>query len=629
MIRYIILILFWPSFILGQLDKYNQQQIDTFSLTPLNKENLDRFKDILETNGALKGWSRYYTFLGYHKMKIRENDSALVYCKTAIEIFEKSKEKYPEEEKSLAYAFYTLGYINRLNGQYRKSTTYLMKALDLANKYDVIIKPYIMSSMAANHLSMGNSEKALEYYHKCIKDSFYIQSAQAEITALNRMGILYLKDDLNNVDSAYFYFKKALRRGQSSEYKNNMYSIYGNIAELFRESNIDSALFYYQKSTEAYKLFVYDPNASHSKTSLYNRINTSFINIYEKKMEKAISDLTAVIDTLRSDVTNKNDRDFLSLAYENLAIAYERNNQFKKANETLREKLAFENDFFKTQLAQELEKLQVSYETEKKEEEINELKNKAVQTKKTMEQQRIITYGYLLLGLSLLVLLGFVFRQRTLQQKMKAISLEQRLLRSQMNPHFLANALNTASMLIDTKANLAKDYILKLSKLLRLTLENSATDYVSLEDEINALQSYLELQSNFSHNFDFEISVDKDIEKEYIYIPPMLIQPFVENALIHGISKTEQRGIITVEISFCEDDSLICMVSDNGSGYDLTKNKESFAHKSMSLTIVKERLTFYSRKNRLKPYFEIKNRELANTKSRGTQVVFNLPYYKM
>lgn len=611
----------WTTLVQAQLDQYNQIQVDTFKFQPLDNENLKLFKNILETNNNLLGWTRYYSYLGYHKLRTKEHDSAIFYSKKAIEYFDKMQIKHPNEEMSLTYAYYSLGYIKRLEELYSKSTTYLLRALDLADKFKLEIKPYIMSSLAANHLSLGNNELSLFYYQRCIKDSNYLISDQAAISAYNRLGLLYSKNYLKHRDSSLYYYHKAIKRSLGSKYKNNLPAVYGNAAEWFRASNIDSALWYYRKSVAAYKDFVYDQNASHNKTNNYQSLYQSYIDIHENKTEIATVHLQNMIDTMKYSVKNRNERDLILMAYENLIMAFEKKGQLYNANRTLKDQVEFEVEFNKLQMRQELEKLQLDFETKKREEEINQLKKASEQTNKILEQQRTITWSSIALGCLFLGLGGLIMRQRTTGQKMKEITLEQRLLRSQMNPHFLSNALNSGVLLMDTDKEKAKLYILRLAKLLRLTLENSRTDLVALGDEIQALQSFLELQSNFSQNFDFKIKIDPHLDQEEILIPPMLIQPLVENAIIHGVSSALERGSIVVKIVKIDAKSLLCTVKDNGQGFNGIQTIPG-EHTSLSLSILKDRLAIYNKKNGKPALFEINNQKNQS----GAEIVFAVPY---
>lgn len=162
--------------------------------------------------------------------------------------------------------------------------------------------------------------------------------------------------------------------------------------------------------------------------------------------------------------------------------------------------------------------------------------------------------------------------------------LQQKLLRTQMEPHFIFNTLSSLQSFIrfEEKEKSIK-YLNLFSKLLRSSLEMSRNDYIALEDELEAIKNYLTLQQmRLNHNFEFDILIVGDILG--VMIPPMLIQPFVENAVIHGVTPLKEKGEIRIRIDL--DDHLITVeILDNGKG-----SNKSPGHTSLSGSIAKERM---------------------------------------
>lgn len=179
------------------------------------------------------------------------------------------------------------------------------------------------------------------------------------------------------------------------------------------------------------------------------------------------------------------------------------------------------------------------------------------------------------------------------------IFMQQRLFRAQMNPNFTSNILFTIQDLILENKEKANKYLIKFSRLLRLNLENSMKNYTLIEKEIEVLSKYLDLQQlRFPNKFKYQINTN-DLEVDLLSIPPMLIQPFVENAIEHGFKGIDYIGKIT----------------DNGVGLSATNNKEN--HRSASTLLIKSLL-----KNMINQEVTIKN----NTNGKGTIVVFNIPF---
>jgi len=206
-----------------------------------------------------------------------------------------------------------------------------------------------------------------------------------------------------------------------------------------------------------------------------------------------------------------------------------------------------------------------------------------------------------------------------LKRERQIIALEQKALQLQMNPHFIFNVLNGIKSLGNSDKKLEfNESIYQFSSLLRSILNNSRTEEITLEEEIQSLQNYLVLEQKMNtNNFDFEIKTDlQNIAEEEIYITTMLIQPFVENAVKHAFKNIAKPKIV---ISFkVEKQFLHCSIVDNGIGYKQSQKKSN--HKSAALAITKERLLNISK------YSNFNIEEIKESESiKGTKVSFKLP----
>ena len=214
---------------------------------------------------------------------------------------------------------------------------------------------------------------------------------------------------------------------------------------------------------------------------------------------------------------------------------------------------------------------------------------------------KLITFlvGLFLIGFFIKWRIGLVKRkaqqiQDRLKQDKKLLELEQKALQLQMNPHFIFNALNSIQGVITpTDIKTARLQLAKFSKLMRATLENARTTTITLEEEINTLTNYLSLEQFSRGNiFDYEITVVDNIDHEAVYLPSMILQPFVENAIIHGVAHLEKRGKIKVLFAR-KGKRLNCVVEDNGIGRTKAKELKSQiteGHNSAALDITRERL---------------------------------------
>jgi ligand-binding sensor domain-containing protein len=220
--------------------------------------------------------------------------------------------------------------------------------------------------------------------------------------------------------------------------------------------------------------------------------------------------------------------------------------------------------------------------------------------------------------------------QEKLQMEKDIMELEQKALRLQMNPHFIFNALNSIQSQIGTdNEQTARYYLAKFSRLMRQILDNSRNPVITLEEEVNTLENYLLIEKFCNGDrFDYRIKVEETIESDYVKIPPMILQPFVENAIKHGLKYIEgKRGLI--EVNFVQKENVLeCSVADNGIGRkrseELNKISKETYHKSTALLVTQERL------DKIKEDVEVQSLEiidLHNEKEEaiGTRVIVRIP----
>lgn len=188
-----------------------------------------------------------------------------------------------------------------------------------------------------------------------------------------------------------------------------------------------------------------------------------------------------------------------------------------------------------------------------------------------------------------IILLGILyFRQNKLKSKLEIEQNKQKLLRSQMNPHFIYNALSAIqNFILSNNSMESVTYISEFSGLMRMVLENSRKDLITLKEDVGFVNYYLKLQKlRFNDKFNYIINIEEDINQELIKIPPMLTQPFIENAVEHGMRQIEKDGLIQVNYQL-KDKNLVITVMDNGKGMNDENNSK---HKSLATKITKEKI---------------------------------------
>jgi tetratricopeptide (TPR) repeat protein len=294
-----------------------------------------------------------------------------------------------------------------------------------------------------------------------------------------------------------------------------------------------------------------------------------------------------------------------------LAKIGEQTGDFKKAYEYKELSRAI------TDSIRNIEKIKQVSELEKK---YSQAKNE--KTIKELAQQRRIYLLLALAGLLGLAALAFFVRQQALKSKQKILETEQRLNRARMNPHFFFNALSSLQTfaLQGNDGKLMASNLSKFSHIMRETLESTYKEYVTIEQEKDFLNEYLELQKmRFPQKFSYEIKIATSIEADDMFIPSMILQPFVENSIEHGFTSIDYPGHISISFEKDEKDLQI-KITDNGKGLSEVAKEES-EHISRASQIIKDRIYLLNIKLKTKAAFSIEN----NKNEKGVTVLIKLP----
>lgn len=312
---------------------------------------------------------------------------------------------------------------------------------------------------------------------------------------------------------------------------------------------------------------------------------------------------------------------------ESRYTAFKKTGQSEKALAALEELRGLEDDLFVIEKEEVIYELEQQYETEKKELQIvNLTQENEIQRLQGKQRLFYLTAGMLLL-LLLTLTIYFYLKQRLNKQKEQTAIHRQQLLRSQINPHFIFNALSSIRGFLFDEKNVkeAIGYLGKFARLMRTVLEHSSKEWVTLEEELAALRLYLEIQQlRFGQKFEFELDIDPELDTNEIYVPPLLAQPFIENSIEHGFKNVEKGGRVQIK---CESngDKLIFRIQDNGIGIEHFKLEKD--HESRALAIFKDRLELLSKKLSRKLDFTIEDLGKSGTGS-GTLVAYQLPLLK-
>lgn len=214
------------------------------------------------------------------------------------------------------------------------------------------------------------------------------------------------------------------------------------------------------------------------------------------------------------------------------------------------------------------------------------------------------------------------------QQKMTEV--EMQALRAQMNPHFIFNCLNSINRyIVKSDQTTASLYLTKFAKLIRLILDNSNSKNVVLTNELEALKLYIEMEAlRFDKKFTYEIKVENRVGADTIEVPPLIIQPYVENAIWHGLLHKESNGHLSIRVCMCNETMLECIIEDNGIGREKAKelkSKTATSRKSLGMRLTENRLSLLNKHAALNASVEIIDLQNGGNEALGTKVILKIP----
>jgi len=407
---------------------------------------------------------------------------------------------------------------------------------------------------------------------------------------------------LNLRDSAIFFHKAALDIYKKINYGSGIILLENNIANNYNYlNNLDS-------------LFFYASNASiHAKEwsiDIYNQEIDQQLGAFYLKTKDYNKAKTHYNSALNS---SKNIQLEYEL-YQNLSMVETELGNYELANRYLKKYTLIKDSLDNIDLKSKILEIEEEYKTKEKQNKIdflakdNELLNKTnklnlveIESKNTkITQQRLLYFSILIIAIAIAVIIVvFINRKKIKAEKLqlelanKKLAIEQKLLQSQMNPHFIFNSLNSIQRYVsENDVFNAQIYLARFGKLMRAILIQTRQSEISLEDEIETLNLYIELeQLRFGNKFEVNITCNTELH-DGIYIPPMIVQPFIENAILHGFGNIDYKGILTIHFEVNKS-QITCTVKDNGIGRKKSKllqETKQKNHNSLGIQVTKERL---------------------------------------
>ena len=495
---------------------------------------------------------------------------------------------------------------------YPNAFLYYQQALELADSVDYQrTVNSARSNLALVYRILDSPEKALEYLLPIIESYKNSGLSLQQSNALANAAKMYKR--LDRLDEAIAYAKEAIAIQEPIDayMLSESYLVLGKC--LYDIKDYKEGLDFVRKALKHAKARDYKTGEIKSSLALAE------ILIDEKQFREAInmlSGLQRILENLEETEDYRNESNVLfSKAYKGLG-------QTNQALSFLERAYEYDDKLKEKERTIALAKNAIEYETDKKEQELIQLKQQAeirdLQLKERTFYIILLVIGFVILVLSAVVVVLFA-RQKRQQLLSNNQSMEQKLLRVQLNPHFIFNALNSIQeyvFMADTKS--ASKFLASFSRLMRQTLENSRREFVSLSEEIEMLEDYLALQS-LRKSFKYKVTYEDSLDVDNVMIPSMFAQPFVENAVEHGISENVDDPEITIHFAL-SNDIVSLTIQDNGIGLTASFKTNSTGHKSLATRITEERILLL--KKLLQKSIVFKIEELK----RGTKVMFHLPY---
>ncbi|REG92846.1 tetratricopeptide repeat-containing sensor histidine kinase [Algoriphagus antarcticus] len=563
---------------------------------------------------------------GNHQLALQYLDSALTYF-TPL-----------GDSSHVADALYDLAAINRNMGNYEKCLPYYFRVLKISEmENNQLSTASTLTSIGIVYRLLKQYDSSIENYKRALVILDSLGNLTRMATCLNGLGGVY--GDMKDYNQSKQYFIRALRINQ--ELGNDRESAF----QLANLGHIENDLGNYQQALD-YQLKTL---AIREKIPRKDDLAKSYRNVGEAYFKvnmpsKARQYLLKGLDLSKEINSMPISRDIyailkdISAAENDFKTAYNYQTLFMQAKDSVMNEESIKH----------IDELQAQYESEKKDQAIVLLAQEKALNQQEVQRQitikRAFLGGFILVSLVAFLVI-YILRNRLKNQerlasknkeiqeidfKRQLTELEMKALQAQINPHFIFNCLNSINQLIlDGDKKNASRYLTKFSRLIRMILENAESSEVSLKNELQLLESYIQLESlRFGGKIKYQLNLMNDIDLDNTYLPCMLLQPFIENAIWHGLMNRQSNAEGLISISLKQKvDQLICQIEDNGVGrqkaFELKKSSV-WKSKSLGLQLTEERLRLMSKEFK-KQLIKISDLKDKAGEALGTRVTVIIP----
>ena len=567
-----------------------------------------------------------------------------------------------------SFAYTRLGIFYRNKSKFNQAIVYHKKALDLALKaQNINLQVVNLNMLGVIYRRTDNVTEALNQHQKALTLAESVIEKNDDLeksiaVSLNSMGNIYLTQD--QPDLALDKFNQSLAIEKKFNNKLGLAINYQNIGyALEQKGELEMALSNYKASLN----FNEEINSTIGKVICNNSIGQLYLK--QNKPQKALD----IIEPTLNKALAVGDQFYIASAYVSLGWAqlelgimeeaeknlkkglqiakrynlkssiadanYHLSELFKRQNDY---KLAFEHYYIADTIyhnikseknAKYISALTFQYENERKNDQIQSLANENELVKLKLKEARRNWIAVLLSVILIASIPMIINRQRQLKNEKKILTLEQEMLSNQMNPHFIFNSLNSIKLyIINNEKENAVYYLNKFSKLIRKILIASKEKEISLEEELETMELYMNIENiRFSNEIDYKVNVDDAIDLSSIKVPSLILQPFLENALWHGLSTKKDDKRITIDIKKDPKKFVTITITDNGIGRieaEIIKQNKSLKRKSVGISLTNQRLSNFYKVFDNDYSIDIKDLYDENNQPSGTSVTLKIPINK-
>jgi len=578
-----------------------------------------------------------------------------------------------DDKSHITLAHYTLGFSLFAQSRFDSAIHHFEQGRQIARQSGNDRAEVSMLELTGEaYRERGDYERAFDILQNCIQLAEDMHDPHMARSLYHTLAELFVQ--IEDYDAAEKYFRMAF--GEYRPEQMDPWTLMNYTELLTRQHKYDSALYYYDRADSAHlgKAMLRTFLVSKGEYYLFRKEYATALPYFLKSLSyqrelndrnqvmRCLEDLYRTYERLGQDTTAfRYAREGLALAQQTdarqfirdgclmFSTLYDKQKKTDSAYFYYRRYIALKDSVLNDQMKGKF----ASYGFEQKIKWLNQEK----QLQDVCLREEMMTKNILIGGIVVLALFGFIYvwnirlkrkneahrRRRAeneleiqrlegerakaaLQQRTKELEIQ--ALRSQMNPHFIFNCLNAINrFILSHETEAASDYLTKFSRLMRMIMNHSRHSVITLTEEVEILQLYLNMERlRFKNAFDYEIVLDEAIDADDIHIPPLLMQPFIENAIWHGLMHKEERGFLSIRM-LAEGETLTCIIRDNGIGRKRAaqlKSKSVEKHKSMGLQITAERMALLTGSGEPGHFFRIEDLYDIDGNAAGTEVVLTI-----